>query len=388
MVTILYSFLVYFSTALSLYYCGRVAANRYKIELQLSKKPSFLNWEIIASFVIFSFISGVRWNVGVDYLSYREEFLYLQEYGTALREFEPGFDFLTKTLAMLGVHYSIYFAILAFLQIFIIYTSFRDEKFILPYVGLLIILSIHYLSWMNGIRQMLAATIFVFAINFIYKRKIYLYVSSILIASTIHQSALILLPFYFIFRHDIFFSRKVTLGLSLLTLIIGLSPNWIVSIKSYAILLLGWLNYNGYVEQLNYLFDNSHARRLGPRGLSTIFTLCIVIYYSKYLKKEFQGTKFSIYYNISILGFLAYNLLHNTHHVFLRPVSYFTIFYLPMVSYLLVYLARSKRKFLIPYAVTLFLSCAHVPLTVIADSNLGDKDYSNYKFYWFEDDTL
>src|SRR5690554_4193783 len=96
-------------------------------------------------------------------------------------------------MARNNVHFSIYFGFLAFLQLFFIYRAFKDQRYLYPFLGIVILFGPEFLSWMNGIRQMLAATMFVFAIQFIQKRQLWKYVGTIVLASLFHTSAIVLL---------------------------------------------------------------------------------------------------------------------------------------------------------------------------------------------------
>lgn len=63
----------------------------------------------------------------------------------------------------------------------------------------LFIISAEYLAWMmNGIRQFLAVTIIYFAIPWLLKKRYTLFILVVFLASTVHQSALIMIPIAFV----------------------------------------------------------------------------------------------------------------------------------------------------------------------------------------------
>jgi hypothetical protein len=157
---------------------------------------------------------------------------------------------------------------------------------------------------------------------------------------------------------------------------------WIDNLK-IASDLLSFLGYDWYSENIELLIENEKISNIGPRRLSTILISLAAIWYSSKLKVKFKNTYFLTYYNIAIFGFLLYNLLANTHHGFLRPVSYLTIFSIPTTAYLLVYLKNHFAKKSIVFIAVLIIAISYLPMSIIADNGKGREDFTNYKFYWY-----
>ena len=149
------SFFVYTFTALGLFLLARIVSLRESYLIQARGQTlQFCTLEIMLSICLFAFIAGARYETGVDHLSYLQEYLNLQTTGDTRREtFESGFLFVSKLFAQSGVHFFFYFAFWAALQIGFVYYALRNNKYLLPFVGLCIMLGPYYLSWMNGIRQ-------------------------------------------------------------------------------------------------------------------------------------------------------------------------------------------------------------------------------------------
>ena len=131
----------------------------------LFTKPYFL-----IPIFIFCLFAALRFRVGADCESYKESFYNLGIFGyirTGEVEIESGFVFLsTFVYYITGTHYLLFF-ILAFLQIGTYYYSLRKERYALVYLGVALFLSGEYWSWMNGMRQNIAACAFVAIIPFI-----------------------------------------------------------------------------------------------------------------------------------------------------------------------------------------------------------------------------
>lgn len=349
----LQSFLVYTITALLLYSLAKNLALRdaYK-QRQYNCQVSFWCPEIILSLLIFALVAGMRYNTGVDHLGYLKSYIYLQETGQFRTEHEIGFNYLSKLFANAGMHFIIFFGFLAFLQIFFIYYALKDRKFLLPYVALNIMLGSYFLDWMNGIRQCIVICAFVFLIKYIVERKFIKYAIAILILSTIHKSAYILIPAYFLFIKDFSFAnRKICLIILAICVLIGMTPTW-SDIMTNAESFLAFLGYDGYAENIEQISEEFRQVAWGPNRIGIFLTDVLIIWHYPNMKKYFKSDKYlSAYFLLFLIGTFSYNLLVNTSHIFLRPIGYFTIFRLPLTAYLLYYLKQNRKN-----AMFIFLS--------------------------------
>ena len=378
----LQSFFVYITTGVLLFILGNISYERDKENNVKKRYTPFWTLEVFLLLVVFATLAGLRWNVGVDHLSYLNNYLTFANTGFDRFEDEPVFSFLTKILAENNIHFFYYFSIIAFLQLLFIYNTFKKEKYLYPFLGIIILFGPEFLSWMNGIRQMLAATIFFWAIQFIHKRQLYKFVLSIVVAGLIHKSAIILIVFYFIPQRDYFKSRTLTFILAGISIFLGNVDFWIENMNRFADLLVV-LDYSEYSEKIGELIEDNQTRNIGPRRLSILLSALITIWFSPKLKKIFNNSYFLNYYNLAILGFLLYNLFGNLHHIFIRPISYLTIFSIASTAYLLTYLKIYFKKMSFVFFIVLFISLSYLPLSIIADDGKGIKDFTNYRFYWF-----
>lgn len=383
----LQSFFIYLLFGFLMYSFGNYSAKRELVYNNLNRKTPFWTWDVSLALLLFALISGIRWNVGVDHLSYLKNYLVHQNFGRFVFEKEAGFEAITSIMAGAGFHFTFYFALLAFLQIFFIFRTFKDERYLYPFLGIVIIFGSEYLSWMNGIRQMIVACIFVYAIQFIRERKLLKYFIVIFLASLMHKSAFILLPFYFIPQLDYFKNRYLTISLIGIAIFLGNNNFWIDSLGQLGDLLgvLGYTELNA--ERLDTLIQEEQLRNLGPRALIILLTTFATIWYAPKLKERFRNTYFLTYYNLSIIGVLFFNLMSNAHHAFLRPVTYLTIFSLVTTSYLLYFLKENlSPKSIVTFTVVFLLAISYLPMSIVADFGKMDKDFTNYKFFW--DNTL
>lgn len=115
-------------------------------------------------------------------------------------EKDKGFHLFSCVLkTIIGNEKIIYLTIIAILQSFSLITVYRkySSNYILSIF--LFLASADYISWMcNGLRQFFAVTIIFIATNLMLKKKYIPLILVILLASTFHQSALIMIPIIFI----------------------------------------------------------------------------------------------------------------------------------------------------------------------------------------------
>lgn len=381
------SFVVYTGTALSLFALARNASNRecFLIETKNRELPFFC-LEIVLSLVLFAFISGVRYKVGMDHLSYLGEYQRLVAYGVTKRTtMEEGFLFISQLFAKSGIHFTIYFGFWALLQISFLYYAFRNNKRLLPFIGLTVMLGSFYLSMMNGMRQQVVAFAFIFLIEWIEKKKVWPFVIAIVLASTIHRSALILIPIYFLLNRNFdLTNRKLSFAILAMCVVLGETPTWL-SMVNYVEGLLSLLGYDRYSDRIE-LMTSAKLREMawGLGRISTFAASCFIIYHYEDLKAYFKDDmKVRMYFILFFIGMCGFNLFANTSHIFLRPVEYFTLFRLPLSAYVMYYLIKEAKSF--RFYVFLVLTCSNIYISVlkaVMTPTVKASGYIMYKFFW------
>lgn len=124
---------------------------------------------------------------------------------------DKGFSVFTILLkSIIGNSDKIFFLIIAAIQIFCVVYFFRKYSYNFLMSMFMFVASTDYLSWVfNGMRQFLAVCIVLFSFEFVLKKKYVPAVVLILIASTIHGSALIMLPIIFVVQGKAWNKRTV-----------------------------------------------------------------------------------------------------------------------------------------------------------------------------------
>lgn len=152
------------------------------------------------------YIVAVRSDVIGDTYAYEQAFNSLPNTWNGLISYIPtvkkdkGFSLLSGIIKILfGNSTIVYFLILAIIQGMALIYVYRKYSTNYCLSMFLFIVSTDYVSWMyNGIRQFTAVTIIFAATPLMLKKKWFSLVGIILLASTIHGSALLMLPIVFI----------------------------------------------------------------------------------------------------------------------------------------------------------------------------------------------
>lgn len=178
-----------------------------------------LRWNIPSALILvapYIVWAGFRSDIGDTY-TYRTMFNELPrvigEWGTQLNEFskDKGFYLLSMVIKFIfGNSETMYFLVLALVQIICLSLVFRKYSCDYWFSIFVFVASTDYISWVfNGIRQFTAVTLIYAATTLILKKKYIPTILIILIASTIHQSALLMIPIVFIIQGKAFNKKTI-----------------------------------------------------------------------------------------------------------------------------------------------------------------------------------
>lgn len=355
--------------------------------LQVRYKNSFPK-EYLWIILIFVVISGFRYDVGVDHLSYLETYLTALKGQDFLRGrgIEEGYYFVTRAFAYLNIHPTIYFGFLSALQIGFVMFAIKDEKIIAPYVVLLIMLGGHYFTWMNGMRQMIAACTYFWGINFIKDKKFVPFLLCAIFAYLWHHSSVLMLPFYlFAYSNKVWNKNWINITVFLMCVIIGVTPTWIDRLTQLSTVLTV-IGYDYYSNMMEEVLDTSNVEmfNIGPRYLLTFLSYFLVILFYPNVRKNIKAPKFDLYFKFYFIGVCLYYLFVNAGLLFLRPVYYFTIFSLPVTAYTLYYLHINRSKKRIFYLLLLVATMTFTYISCLSDyrTPIGDRKSYLYQFYF------
>lgn len=143
-------------------------------------------------------IMGFRYNIGMDYLSYKEIFEDIAEGKFSLYwHIETAYRILNLIISKIFNHYVVLFLVTGFVIVFFhLKTIFENSKSI--YLSLLVYICLgYYFNAMNGIRQFIAISFCFYALKYMEKKCFLKYCMWVLLAACFHKSAMVCIPVYF-----------------------------------------------------------------------------------------------------------------------------------------------------------------------------------------------
>ncbi|MBO7143588.1 MAG: EpsG family protein [Salinivirgaceae bacterium] len=383
------SALVYGSLTIIMVACGVFASRRQlaynKGITMLGRKGNlgFAYLEIWLPIFFFTVVFGCRYDVGRDQLEY------LKWYNEGVPESKEFlWRYMTDFLSNVGVHYAVYFSLWAFLQVFLIFYSIKEYRFLFPYVAYYLIVGNYFLAMMNTIRFSLVACIFFFATKYIEQKQFFKYCLCIVLAMLIHKTAIVLLIFYPLFvRKDVWISIKsqaIILGVSLFLMFNRDAAFGVVSnIFSFVI---DRFNYGaGYGYILNpkygvYLFNQAaeFGRNTGLGEYIFLFLGLIIMYYQSRMREKYDSKLFQISY---VLWFMAFSLgfVAGKSFVLGRPLLYLANFKMLIIAYFTHYCFSSKK--LNDKIIGIMFVLIYMALFINIIS-MGEVNKSAFTFFW------
>lgn len=378
------SVLVYGSVMALMMIFGKIAAdNQQRMLCREHRYPPFAMPEVLALLAVFSIVFGARYDVGIDHLSYLSIYRSVGSGFGYRDDLELGFLLFTSLFAKNGFHFFFYFAAFAFMQVFFVFYAFRRERYLYPYLAF-IIMSVMFLGWMNVMRQSVVICIFIWMIHFVREGKFLWYcLWTFLCSFFFHQSALLLLPVYFLLRIPWDLFRSIPLQIASLLSMIVLNLN--AAVFSFFTDINDLMNFIGYDDRFqNFDVDQTtNEYSFGPRAMLTLFGYLTAIVYSKRLKKTYAANGFKLYYTLFYIG-ICLHTLFSGNYILQRPFLYFTGMMLPVYAFLIHYLWH-RRKILIHLLALVALTSAMF-LQFILSIYLGQEHESTlFQFFWQTD---
>jgi len=312
----------------------------YISKYSMSKKESSLCFVVF----IYASVMGMRYGVGIDFYNYKD--LYL---GWDASEYkyndivEPGYGLLMSVCKIVGLSYPAFFFLLSFLQLFFILFTLKNINGSVPYVCLSFILTgIGVISFTNGIRQCLSFSLFVYSLNYICRRSFAKYLFVILVATSIHKSALMLLPFYaFAYVNITFLEKKIMAFIPAICIFIMFSgiENEFLGYFDTIIFFLGYDKYLDRSEMMDVIAS------LGFTDILYAIINTAIILSIKRIRMTFekQSNLIRIIYLLWLIGIIGETLFRGSL-MLQRVFLYFTSFKFIMYGLFLLYTRKNYSK--------------------------------------------
>ena len=142
------------------------------------------------------FVSGFRWDTGVDSQNYY--WVYTNIYYGLDTHVEIGFRLLCRLLLLLTEDVSVLFFVCAVLTVSLVLFAIRRESADFFWSVFLFLVLGYFFYSMNSIRHYLALALYLAAFRYLRRKKFLPYAAFVLAAACFHKIALIALPLYFL----------------------------------------------------------------------------------------------------------------------------------------------------------------------------------------------
>lgn len=249
-------------TALSMFF-AKFAMNLKKYT---ALKKSYKIWALL-SFLPLTLIAVFRYNVGTDYEPiYSVMYDSINSGGEGFKEF--GFNWINQLTHLFCETPALMFGVVAFLTMLFTFIAYYQQSVNVCMSIYVFVFGMFYFNSLNQIRQALAMAIMTYAMKYMWKREAWKFFAWMLLASTMHISALLYIPVYFLYHLRL----NIKVHLVILALAIVLQPiaskviQFVISLTPY-----GWY--------LDSVYSN-----LGFSFITFAFSIAMIcLYYYCYL---------------------------------------------------------------------------------------------------------
>lgn len=349
----------------------------------------FTNSYFLIPILVFCTFAALRYKVGVDCETYKLRYYEITSYlGFISRDIEPAFIFLGKLTGVFCKSHYLFFFVLALLQIAPLYYAQRKTTYTLKYFGL-VLMCLTFSSLMNGVRQNIAACLFVALLPLILEKKNWIwFIIGIYLASLMHKSAYTL---YLIGVIAYFFQYKILnkyIQLAILVACVIFSDKIDTGFITDRFSTLG--ADAGYDESAIDAYSNQEAtaKSFGLVMYLRVIIYAILIWFSKNMKELFNSKTFNIQYNLYLIAIYTSILFYN-NFVINRLILYIEIFIPIIIAACMFYLCNSASKKNRIYLKALtFLLFTYLLYEQYKSMVAFPMEFSLYKFDFFQNNIL
>ena len=279
--------------------------------------------------LILILVSGLRHGIG-DTASYKYSYALLVQ-DTSLFKFDGDFalNLLSLFLMQLSTNPQILIFAVALITNLINIIMFNKYRSALELQVYMYITSGYYTVTMNGIRQCLAASLLLACTQLLINGNFKIYCICVILISTFHQSALMLIPLYFVVRQKAWSKQ--------MAIFIGIA---VVSVLAYDIvspLIFKALQATSYSEYSDYNAGGSSIMR------TMVNLVPVVLAYVKRKELKKVWPESNIFVNLAIINviFVAFGMFN---WIFNRFTLYTQLYNFILVPYIIKNCFKGKER--------------------------------------------
>lgn len=255
-----------------------------------------------------------------------------------------GYMLTLKLIGVFSSNYVILNCVIGLISLTFLYKSIwnNSEK---PTLSLFLFICMNlYYQMFNQSRQLLAVCIVLYSFKYIKERNFKMYLIYTLLATSMHESAIIMLPFYFITDYKI--NKKNVLFY-------------------FIAIFIAYFGF-GYLEKLILLteygktyYGTDYFVSSKTSVINLVFRFCLMIFILIYSKKSIENDKNNKYLiNFSIFCTLL-QVLTLRLYILGRLTTYFYAFYILSIPNTIASMERNKINTLIKYGVIIIFILYH-----------------------------
>ena len=318
---------VFYATIVSTYIFSLLARISYE------KKYRYLDvfWLALTAIVLIC-VSGLRNGIG-DTSAYMQGYANMAISNEKFK-FEGEFLFYLFQLILIKISSDpqFFIFIVALITNLLNVISFNKYKSYLELQVYLYITSGYYIVSMNGIRQCLAASIFLMCTKFIIKGKFKEYLICVIVISFIHQSALILIPLYFIIRQEAWSKRVIQM---IFFAMIG-----VLFYEQLSAILFKAIEDTKYSVYSEYVFGGSSLMR------TMVNSVPVILAFLKRKEIKEKWPKGNVFVNFSVIN-LVFVSFSMANMIFNRFTLYFQLYNFILIPYIIKNCLNGKERRLV-----------------------------------------
>ncbi|CRK81672.1 EpsG family protein [Neobacillus massiliamazoniensis] len=284
---------------------------------------------ICGSLLCLILVSGLRANIG-DTGAYRHAYIlnnFTWDYVKSQKDI--GFGILQMILKNFTNDPQLMIFITAFITNVLIIGVFYKYSRMIELSIFVYITSGFFITSMNGIRQCLAAAIVFAATKFLFDGNWKRYFLVVLIATSIHETALILIPIYFIVRRKAW--TRATFFLISIAIIVVLGFNQFSTVLFAAIQDTQYGGYKDFAE------GGANVIRVAVEGAP----LLIAFFGREKLKTIMPNSDYIV--NMAVLS-LVFMIISTQNWIFARFSIYFTLYQFILISWVVKLFKESNQR--------------------------------------------
>ena len=330
-------------------------------------KNSFM--KAFISLLPLTIISAIRYDVGWDYLKIYTYGFYFNSLGIKGYFGEEAFNLLNRLIYRFTTNVDWLFIICSIIIAIFLSKAIKDQAKNMTMSILLVFLTRYFFLTMNIVRQGIAMSIILYSLKFIKAKEFKKYAFCVILAYSIHNMAVIFLPFYFIANINFFKGYN--------KLLLMFSPAILIASQK---IILEIIKGTKYINYFGSQFDGNEFL------ITEIIINSLILLFGVLNYKKKNDEYYYIYFNMQVIAFVL-SIFSKYIPVVDRIIWFFSvqqIFFIPLIlrNY------KREKKLITGTVILTYLTIVVMMQTLLTDSysilpynTIFNKPYNYMKYH-------